>query len=155
MGVWLFKNTYISVMLIFINDRSKKEPFLSWYERWCSDPEIGDDLKFQVSYGCILTANCRILFTYILHVNVLRKKGGFKSNRAAAFELHLLCRLEAMFKGFRKSRERRAFDGNTPLHNCSQLLFLTHRYLVDKADPWSHMAAGHNLVFLFRQPEIY
>lgn len=53
------------------------------------------------------------------------------------------------------SRERTVSDGNTPPHNYSQLLFLTHKYLVDKADAWSFMAAGHSLVFLCTQPEIY
>lgn len=52
-----------------------------------------------------MTVNYKILLTYIPHVDVLRKKDGFKSNRAAAFELLLLCRLETMFKRFRKSKE--------------------------------------------------
>lgn len=60
MGIWLFKNTYILVMLIFINGMSKKEPFLSWYGRWCPDPEIHGDLKLQILCCCILTVNCKI-----------------------------------------------------------------------------------------------
>lgn len=53
------------------------------------------------------------------------------------------------------SRESMVFDGNTPLDNYTQLLFLAHSRTVDEAGAWSYMAAAHSLVFLCTQPEIF
>lgn len=52
-------------------------------------------------------------------------------------------------------RERMVFEGKTRLDNYSQLLFLSHSHTVDEVGIWSYMAAGHNLVFLYTQPEIF
>lgn len=42
------------------------------------------------------------------------------------------------------------FDGNNPLNNYSQLLFLACSCTVDKAGTWSYMVVDHSLrVFLY------